>query len=162
MRLGFEVGQASPRSKKDFVETMFLHQRFYSSMKIAIFGCATALVFCGCDGNGVDISRPKDDMNSISSVVIMYNINNGHYPSSAQGLMALVARPTGDPQPMNWTQLSDKVPLDPWGQEYRYESGEDVEGKKQTYQFRIISTGKDLQLGTEDDIVHEEPLTKGS
>jgi len=132
-------------------------------MKIAIFGCATALAFCGCDRmpGGIFLQRVKGDMNAISSVVKMYKINNGHFPSTAQGLRALVTKPTGDPQPMSWTQLSDKVPLDPWAQKYRYESGEDVEGKKQTYQFRIISTGKDLQLGTEDDIVHEEPLPEG-
>jgi type II secretion system protein G len=142
---------------------MFLHQRFYSSMKIAIFAYATALFFCGCGRVSYSSTelQVKGDMNSISSVVKMYNINNGHFPSTAQGLRALVTKPTGDPQPMSWTQLSDKVPLDPWAQKYRYESGEDVEGKKQTYQFRIISTGKDLQLGTEDDIVHEEPLPEG-
>jgi general secretion pathway protein G len=131
-------------------------------MKISIFAFAAALVFCGC---GRVASTPKEqrvkgDMNSIRSVLKVYQINNGHFPSTAQGLQALVARPTSDPKPMNWTQLSDKVPLDPWGQEYRYECGLTDDGKKQNYQFRIISTGKDLILGTEDDIVHEEPLPK--
>jgi general secretion pathway protein G len=129
-------------------------------MKIAIFACATALVFCGC-GKVAYTSheqRVKGDMNSISSVVKMYKINNGHFPSTAQGLRALVVRPTGDPQPMSWTQLADKVPLDPWGQEYRYECIQASDGKGQKDQFRIISRGKDLNLGTDDDIVHEDSL----
>ena len=100
----------------------------------------------------------KGDMNSISSVVKMYKINNGHFPSTAQGLRALVAKPTGDPQPMSWTQLTDRVPLDPWGQEYRYEFIQATDGEGQKDQFRIISTGKDLQLVTDDDIVHEDSL----
>jgi len=122
MSLGFEA-DSSPRSKNDSVETTFLRRRIYSIMKIAIFACATVLVFCGCDrmSGGTSHPRVKGDMTSISSVVIMYKINNGHFPSTTQGLRALVARPTGDPQPMSWTQLADKVPLDPWGQEYRYE-----------------------------------------
>ena len=139
---------------------MFLCQWFYSSMKIAIYACATALVFCGCDrvASTAQEQRVKGDMNSISSVVKMYKINNGHFPSTAQGLRALVAKPTGDPQPMSWTQLTDRVPLDPWGQEYRYEFVQATDGEGQKDQFRIISTGKDLQLVTDDDIVHEDSL----
>ena len=139
---------------------MFLCQRFYSSMKIAIFACATALVFCGCYrvASTAQEQRVKGDMNSISSVVKMYKINNGHFPSTAQGLRALVAKPTGDPQPMSWTQLTDRVPLDPWGQEYRYEFIQATDGEGQKDQFRIISTGKGLQLVTDDDIVHEDSL----
>jgi general secretion pathway protein G len=139
---------------------MFLCQWFYSSMKIAIFGCATALAFCGCDRmpGGISLQRVKGDMNAISSVVKMYKINNGHFPSTAQGLRALVARPTGDPEPMSWTQLAGKVPLDPWGQVYRYECIQATDGEGQKDQFRIILVGKDGSLGTDDDIVHEDSL----
>jgi general secretion pathway protein G len=131
-------------------------------MKIAIFGCAAALVFCGCDcmSGGTSLQRVKGDMNSISSVVKVYKINSGHFPSTAQGLRALVARPTGDPEPMSWTQLTDRIPLDPWGQEYRYECIQATDGEGQKDQFRIISTGKDLQLGTDDDYVHEDSLSE--
>ena len=72
-----------------------------------------------------------------------------------------MVKPTGDPEPMSWTQLADRIPLDPWGQEYRYESPQVGDGEGSKYRFRIISTGNDLKLGTEDDIVHEEPLPKG-
>jgi general secretion pathway protein G len=159
MALGFEA-DSNTRYKNDFVETMFLRWRFYSIMKIAMFACATVLVFCGCDriSGGTSQPRVKGDMNSISSVVKMYKINNGHFPSTAQGLQALVARPTGDPQPMSWTQLADKVPLDPWGQEYRYECILATDGERQKDRFRIISKGKDITLGTDDDMVHEDSL----
>jgi general secretion pathway protein G len=90
-------------------------------MKIAILVSVTVWVFCGCDRHGTVLSRPRDDMQAISAAVKMYKINNGHLPSTAQGLRALMARPAGDPQPMNWTMLADRVPIDPWGKEYRYE-----------------------------------------
>ena len=136
---------------------MFLYQRFYSSMKIVIFACATALVLCGCDcmSDGAPLQRVKGDMSSISSVVKMYKINNGHFPSTAQGLQALVEKPTGDPQPTSWTQLTERVPIDPWGQEYRYEYLKSADGEERNDQFRIISVGKDGSLGTEDDMVQE-------
>jgi type II secretion system protein G len=159
MALAFEA-DSSPRSKNDFLETMFLRWRFYSIMKIAIFACATVLVFCGCGrmSRGTSLHRVKGDMMLISSVVKTYKINNGHFPSTAQSLQALVARPTGDPQPMSWTRLADKVPLDPWGQEYRYECIQATDGEGQKDRFRIISKGKDITLGTDDDIVHEDSL----
>ena len=117
-----------------------------------------AISVMGKVGEGAAIQRVKGDFNSIGSVLKMYKINNGHFPSTAQGLRALVAKPTGDPQPMSWTQLTDRVPLDPWGQEYRYEFIQATDGEGQKDQFRIISTGKDLQLVTDDDIVHEDSL----
>lgn len=131
-------------------------------MKNTIFVCATTLVFCGCGRVAITPieQRVKGDMNSIRSVLKIYQINNGHFPSTAQGLQALVARPVGEPEPMSWTALMDRVPIDPWAQEYRYECSQSIDGTKQSNQFRIISTGKDLTLGTEDDIVHEEPFPK--
>ena len=90
----------------------------------------------------------KGDFNSIGSVLKMYKINNGFYPTTAQGLKALVSRPSGAPAPKSWTALADSVPTDPWGQEYNYK----FPGGKVATEFELISKGKDGQLGTEDDM----------
>ncbi|MEI9898627.1 MAG: type II secretion system protein GspG [Chthoniobacter sp.] len=58
---------------------------------------------------------PADQTN-----LMMYQAANGFYPSTEQGLKALVQKPDGDPKPRNWRQLDDQVPRDPWDQEYFY------------------------------------------
>lgn len=51
-----------------------------------------------------------------------YRLDNGRYPSTAQGLDALVAEPASDPRPRNWRgpYLRRELPLDPWGNPYVY------------------------------------------
>lgn len=110
---------------------------------IGVFGKVT---------EGAAMQTVKSDFNSMTSVLKMYKINNGFYPSTAQGLKALVSRPGGAPAPKSWTQLADRVPLDPWGQEYQYK----FPGSKVATEFELISKGKDGQLGTEDDKSSQE------
>lgn len=100
---------------------------------------------------GAAITTVKGDMQGIGSALKMYKINNTFYPSQAQGLKALVTRPGGSPVPKSWTKLMDRVPLDPWGQEYQYK----FPGTKNKAEFEIISKGKDTQQGTEDDITSQ-------
>ena len=114
-----------------------------------IIGGAIGLL--GNVGEGAAIQRVKGDMQAISSGLKMYKINNTFYPSSAQGLKALVTRPGGSPVPKSWTKLMDRVPQDPWGQEYIYK----FPGTKIPGEFEIISKGKDTQQGTEDDITSQ-------
>lgn len=70
-----------------------------------------------------------------------YRLDTGHYPTSAQGLKALVDRPSEEPR---WSgpYLARSVPVDPWGRAYLYQqpgnSGHD---------FELMSTGKDGQAG---------------
>ncbi len=66
------------------------------------------------------ISRAKTDIKSITSMLQLYKAENYFYPSTDQGLEALVRKPDGDPTPKNWRQLSDKTPLDPWENPYKY------------------------------------------
>ena len=76
-----------------------------------------------------------------------YRIDVGSYPTTNQGLQALVTRPTDLRQPEKWRQpyAEGAIPLDPWGSPYRYEF---TGGMKPL----ISSDGEDLQSGTEDDI----------
>ncbi len=111
-----------------------------------------AIGVMGKVGEGAAIQRVKGDFNSLGSVLKMYKINNGFYPSTAQGLKALVTRPGGTPAPKSWTALADKVPLDPWGQEYTYK----FPGSKVATEFELVTKGKDGQLGTEDDMSSQD------
>ena len=64
----------------------------------------------------------KQDVMVIENALSLYKLDNGFYPSSEQGLKALVEKPTTEPVPQNWTgpYLKNGVPNDPWGRPYRY------------------------------------------
>lgn len=111
-----------------------------------------AIGVMGKVGEGAAIQRVKGDFNSLGSVLKMYKINNGFYPTTAQGLKALVSRPGGSPVPKSWTALADRVPMDPWGQEYSYR----FPGSKVATEFELVTKGKDGQLGTDDDMSSQD------
>jgi len=96
---------------------------------------------------GAKLAPAKGDFQSISSALRTYKINAGHYPSTEQGLKALVERPTIPPFPDDWLPISQKVPTDPWKNEYRYRCF--AEGSPQP--FELISNGPDGIEGTIDD-----------
>ncbi len=74
-----------------------------------------------------------------------YYLHNDHYPSTAQGLDALVHPPTGDPPARNWRgpYLKKGVPLDPWGNPYHYESP----GTQNPSSYDLVSYGRDGKQG---------------
>jgi general secretion pathway protein G len=66
--------------------------------------------------------KAKQDILAIQSALDLYKLDNGFYPTTDQGLDALVTKPTTDPMPRNWKSdgyLQD-VPMDPWGNAYQY------------------------------------------
>lgn len=70
------------------------------------------------------IQKVEADFNAIQTALKLYRLDNYMYPSSQQGLEALVSRPTSDPVPRNWRRggYLDSLPRDPWGNPYGYES----------------------------------------
>ena len=62
----------------------------------------------------------KQDVASIMQALKLYRLDNQRYPSTEQGLQALVVRPTTEPPADNWKAYLDKVPSDPWGKPYQY------------------------------------------
>ena len=64
----------------------------------------------------------KQDINSIVQALKLYRLDIGRYPTTEQGLSALVAKPTTDPIPQNWKPNGyvDRLPKDPWGFAYQY------------------------------------------
>lgn len=93
-------------------------------------------------------SRVEADIQSISTQLRVYEMQNLRPPTTQQGLQALVTRPGGDPPPRRWRQLLERVPLDPWGEEYVYY----WPGKKNADGFDLFSKGPDRQEGGGDDI----------
>ena len=74
-----------------------------------------------------------------------YRLDNGFYPTTAQGLAALRERPVRDPLPANWRgpYLRRAVPLDPWGRPYLYRSP----GSADPTAFDLVSLGRDGKPG---------------
>lgn len=95
------------------------------------------------------ITRVDSDVENIKTQVQFYEVRNGTYPSTEQGLRALVERPSGEPLPRRWTQLMPEVPLDPWGTPYQYRY---PASKATKDPYDLFSAGKDKQAGTADDI----------
>jgi general secretion pathway protein G len=85
----------------------------------------------------------KSDVNSLVQVLKMYRLDNGFYPSTDQGLQALVQRPSTNPVPANWKPYLDRLPKDPWGTDYQYLSP-GVKGE-----IDVFSLGADKARGGE-------------
>ena len=68
------------------------------------------------------IVKAKQDVMAIESALDLYKLDNGFYPSTDQGLQALVTKPTSAPIPQNWKSdgYLQKLPIDPWGEGYQY------------------------------------------
>jgi general secretion pathway protein G len=83
----------------------------------------------------------KQDVAAIMQALKLYRLDNGRYPTTEQGLAALVTRPQGDPVPKNWQKYLDKIPKDPWGNLYQY-LNPGVRGE-----IDVFSLGADNQPG---------------
>lgn len=64
----------------------------------------------------------RQDIASIVQALKLYRLDNGRYPTTEQGLSALVAKPSAEPVPNNWKACLDQLPKDPWGHPYQYAS----------------------------------------
>ena len=92
--------------------------------------------------------RAKADIQSISSSLMVYRSQNGFFPTTEQGLQALVTRPDSNPRPTQWIQQSDSVPLDPWGHPYYYV----CPGKHNPGNYDLYSAGPDGIPDNDDDV----------
>ena len=68
------------------------------------------------------IIAAKQDIASLMQALKLYRLDNQRYPTTEQGLQALVAKPTGSPVPLNWKPggYVERLPRDPWGSPYQY------------------------------------------
>jgi len=92
------------------------------------------------------VTKAKQDIRALEEALNRYKLDNYDYPSTEQGLDALVNKPTGSPEPKRWKgPYVKKVPNDPWQNTYQY-MNPGVHGV-----IDVFSTGKDV-ASPEDDI----------
>lgn len=93
----------------------------------------------------------KNDIRSIMSALKLYRLDNGMYPTTQQGLMALVAKPDTDPVPSDWHAYLSRLPRDPWGRPYQY-LNPGLHGSVDVWTYgadgKPGGTGKDADIGS--------------
>lgn len=89
------------------------------------------------------VTAARTDINTLMESLKRYRLDNQRYPTSEQGLQALVAKPTTGPTPPNWKPTLDKLPNDPWGRPYQFANP----GVKDP--IDVFSYGADGQAGGE-------------
>jgi general secretion pathway protein G len=120
---------------------------------IIILGLLAAIVMPRLVGqtDKARYEQAKIQMRILEDALKRYKLENGHFPTTTQGLQALVQKPSSPPVPRNWPAggYLDKpsVPLDPWGNEYIY-----VSPGQYGPDYDLVSLGADgLEGGEEYD-----------
>jgi len=88
-------------------------------------------------------TKAKSDIRALETALDLYKLDNFSYPTTDQGLEALVTKPTTTPEPQNWKPYMKRLPMDPWGEPYKYQSP----GSKSDVD--IFTLGADHQVGGE-------------
>jgi len=91
------------------------------------------------------VTAAQTDITNIMSALKIYKLDNGRYPTTDQGLQALVTKPTSGPIPGGWKGYLDKLPDDPWKKPYQY-ANPGVHGE-----IDVFSFGADGQPGGEGE-----------
>lgn len=117
---------------------------------IVILGLLATLILPNVLGSAEQANRQKakSDIVALENALSQYKLDNGMFPTTEQGLEALINEPTVDPLPRNYRRggYIQRLPLDPYGSEYMLLSpGENSD-------IDIFSAGEDRQPGTDDDI----------
>jgi general secretion pathway protein G len=135
------------------------HQRGFTLLEVmvvvVILGILAALVVPKI------ITRPdeartmaaRQDIASLLQALKLYRLDNQRYPTTEQGLEALVSRPTASPIPSNWKTggYVDRLSKDPWGNPYQYLSP-GLRGEVDVFSFGADGTrggeGSDVDIGS--------------
>ena len=132
-------GNGAPRRRQGFtlIEIMIV---------VVIVGILVALVVPNIVGRSDQARRVavENDLRAIATALDLYRADNGVYPSTDQGLRALVEKPAGYPEPKRWgpEPYLRRLPLDQWDNEFLYVSA----GRS----FELKSMGADGEEGGED------------
>jgi general secretion pathway protein G len=112
---------------------------------LAIIALVAALIVPNVIGrpDQARVTVAKADLRTIAAALKVYRLDNGGYPTTEQGLGALVTRPTAPPVPTSWHEdgYLPQLPKDPWAHPYVYKSPGATEG------FDLMSYGKDGKPG---------------
>ncbi|WP_258239954.1 type II secretion system major pseudopilin GspG [Pseudidiomarina homiensis] len=117
---------------------------------IVILGLLATLILPNVLGSADQANRQKvkSDIVALENALSQYKLDNGVFPTTEQGLEALIEEPTVDPLPRNYRRggYIQRLPLDPYGSEYMLLSPGEYSD------IDIFSAGEDRQPGTDDDI----------
>lgn len=118
---------------------------------VIIIGALVAMVMPRLTGRGEQAraSAAKADIQAnIATALKLYELDNGNFPSSEEGLTALLNKPASS---QNWNgPYLEKNPIDPWGREYKYKSP----GEHRS-DYDLYSLGKD-GVESQDDVKNWE------
>lgn len=116
---------------------------------VALLGTLMAYLVRNLMGtaDNAKIDQTKLAMGVLQQGLQMYKVHNNKYPTTDQGLDALLTQP-GDSKTWRGPYTESNKTQDPWGNKFNYES----DGRT----FKIISSGIDQQFGTADDISYPE------
>lgn len=91
---------------------------------VVIIGVLAALIAPAVLDRAADakVTAAKTDISSLMQALKLYKLDNGRFPTTDQGLDALLHKPTAGPIPPNWKPYVEKLPNDPWGHPYQYVS----------------------------------------
>ena len=117
---------------------------------VIIIGALSAMIIPRLAGRGeqakVKVAKADIETN-IATALRLYELDNGSFPTTAQGLASLRAKPNSHPVPENWNgPYIERDPMDPWGRPYVYASP----GEHRS-DYDLSSKGKD-DASTKDDI----------
>ncbi|PLX98079.1 MAG: type II secretion system protein GspG [Desulfuromonas sp.] len=121
---------------------------------VIILGVLAAIVLPKFTGRTQEarINAAESQVGVFATALDAYELDNGGYPTTEQGLSALSQEPTVPPTPTRWKgpYLQKAVGPDPWGGEYQYKSP----GQRNPRSYDLLSYGPDKREGGGDDITN--------
>ena len=120
---------------------------------VTIIGILAAMLLPNISGRSEEARKTRAKTEIVSTIglaLTMFESDTGRYPTTEQGLEALITLPN---QASNWRGpyiRQAKQFKDPWGNKYEYQ----CPGQHNTTSYDIVSAGPDSQLGNEDDITN--------
>jgi general secretion pathway protein G len=109
---------------------------------VIIIGALAAMIIPRLSGRAEEakVKVAKSDINAnLATALKLYELDNGSYPTTEQGLSALRVKPNTSPLPQNWNgPYVERDPLDPWGRPYIY-----VSPGEHRSDYDLSSKGKD-------------------
>ena len=124
---------------------------------VVIMGILAALVVPKLMGRADDarITAARQDISTLMQALKLYKLDNQRYPTTEQGLQALIAKPSSGPAANGWKSggYVDKLPKDPWGNPYQFMSP-GLKGEVDVFSFgadgQAGGAGNDADIGSWD------------